>query len=229
MGLHLSSNQDLLTKVKVELIKKRDMLLGLDFGIILTLPDSEKSKVTIEPELLNLVNQSKLIYINEMIDYIYSFNNSPTPPPKEDKVKTDPFKPVIKPVFKPEAIATILDILNIYFPGQNLELKQVLETGISAEEKLFFQGSGKSLLDFFKQLMKGQFLTIAVQKDFETWASNTFEYLHQRKRNEITSKYASTIISGNDRAAKGNRLIDVVNKNGKFEIVQLEIRNREQN
>jgi len=229
MGLHLSSNQDLLTKVKVELIKKRDMLLGLDFGIILTLPDSEKSKVTIEPELLNLVNQSKLIYINEMIDYIHSFNNSPTPPPKEDKVKTDPFIPVIKPVFKPEAIETIYDILKVYFPSQNEELKQVLDTGIVPQQKLIFQGSGKTLLDFFKQLMKGQFLTIAVQEDFLIWLSNSFEYLHRRQPNDFSKKYASTIISGNGRAAKGNRLIDVENKNGKFEIVQREIRNREQN
>ena len=147
---------------------------------------------------------------------------------EKQKIQSNTHSPVIKPIFKPESIPSIFDILKGYFPPQHQQLLEVLETGIAPKEKLFFQGNGKTLLDFFKQLMKGQFLTIAVQKDFEDWVSNGFEYLHRKKRNAITPKYASKIISGNNRAAKGNRLIDVINKSGKFEILQLEIRNREQ-
>jgi ABC-type nitrate/sulfonate/bicarbonate transport system substrate-binding protein len=90
-------------------------------------------------------------------------------------------------------------------------------------------GNGNMLLDFLKQLMRGQFLTIAVQKDMEIWISQTFEYYSDGKRAAISPKYASKYISGNERAAEGNRIIDIVKENGKFKIVQLELNSREQN
>lgn len=136
----------------------------------------------------------------------------------------------IKPTFKPEAIDQILYILNSHFSEEDQQqLKAVLKTGQTPVAKLFFRDSGKTLLDFFKQLMRGQFLTIAVQKDFEIWVSNGFEFLYQGNRKSITKKYASKIISGNERAAIGNRLIDIKSECGKFVIVQLEIKNRVQN
>lgn len=227
--LHLNSNTVLLDKVKSELIKKRNILIGMDFGFMPPITNSEKTKVLTDPDLLKMINDSKRLCLTELIDYIDSFENTQTAPTLDYKTETDSPKSEIKPIFKPEAIETIFDILKVYFPSQNKELKQVLVTGIVPQQKLIFQGSGKTLLDFFKQLMKGQFLTIAVQEDLLIWLSNSFEYLHRRQPNDISKKYASTIISGNGRAAKGNRLIDVETKNGKFEIVQREIRNREQN
>jgi len=229
LSLHLSSNNILLEKVKSELLKKRNILVGMDFGFMPPIPNSEKTKVLTDPDLIKMINDSKRLCLTELIDYIDSFEDTLLSPPLDSEKGTDSPKSEIKPVFKPEAIDTIFEILKVYFPSQNEELKQVLETGIQPLQKLIFQGSGKTLLDFFKQLMKGQYLTIAVQDDFLTWLSISFEYLHLRQPNEISKKYASTIISGNSRAAKGNRLIDVESKNGKFEIIQLEIRNREQN
>lgn len=135
-------------------------------------------------------------------------------------------KPEIKPIFKAKSIDTIFEILENHFPKQESELKQVLQTGNVSKEKLLFNGSGKTLLDFFKELMKGQFLTIAVQKDFETWISKGFMFRYRNEWKPFNEKYASKIISGNERAAKGNRLINVINPNGKFEIIQLAITNR---
>ncbi len=136
----------------------------------------------------------------------------------------------IKPTFSSESIPTILHLLKDFFSAEHgILLKQILETGNMPIPKLLFHGSGKTLLDFFKQLLTGQFLVVAVQKDLEIWISGGFEYLHQRKRKKILPKYASKIISGNERAAKGNRLIDVVSKNGKFEIFQCRISSRQQN
>ena len=137
-------------------------------------------------------------------------------------------KPEISPQFKPEAIQIIFDILKPYFPNQHIELKQVLDTGNVPPVKLLFYGSGKILLDFFKQLMQGQFLTIAVQRDLEKWISKGFEFLVNNERKPFTQKYASKIISGSERAAKGNRLIDIQTTNGKLEIIQLRLKNRVQ-
>jgi hypothetical protein len=150
-------------------------------------------------------------------------------PAKTESHTTPPPKIEIKPIFKTDVIPTIYNLLKDYFPENSIALKHILETGNLNREKLFFNGNGKTLLDTFKQLMKGQFLIIAVQKDFEIWVSEGFEYFYRGNRHNITTKYASKIISGNERPAKGNRLIEVKNLNGKFEIVQLEIKNREKN
>jgi hypothetical protein len=137
----------------------------------------------------------------------------------------------IKPVFKSEKIDKIFDILKNHFPNeQHKELKNVLTSGNKPKEKLLFLGNGKTLLDFFKQLLQGQFLTIPVQRDLEKWISDGFEYWHRGKQTKFTTKYASKIISGNERASKGNRLINVDNNNnGELEIIQLKLKNREQN
>jgi hypothetical protein len=136
----------------------------------------------------------------------------------------------VKPTFKPEAIPVIFEILKTHFTeDERNSLLSVLITGDTPKAKLLFMNNGKTLLDFFKQLMKGQFLSIAVQKEMENWIAESFEFLKDGKRTSITPKYASKIISANDGAAEGNRLIDVINKDGKFKIVQLELNSREQN
>lgn len=133
------------------------------------------------------------------------------------------------PQFKKEAIPTILKLLEIWFEeGHFKQLEKLLISGVLPTEKLLFLGNGKTLFDFFKQLMLGQFLNIAVQEDLEYWISNRFEYWKRSKNNEIKPKYASSIISGNERAADGNRIIDIQKINGEFEIIQLEIKNRDQ-
>lgn len=131
------------------------------------------------------------------------------------------------PTFDEASIERIVGILKDFFPKQATQLKSTLETGEIPNPKLVFHGSGKTLLDMFKQLMKGQFLTVPVQKDLEKWIANGFEFMHQGKPKAFTEKYASKIISENDRAAKGNRLIDVKSVDGRFVIEQLEIRNRQ--
>lgn len=134
-----------------------------------------------------------------------------------------------KPFFKEDSIGEIFEILSQYFPNQKDDLLQLLNNGKRQNEKLLFMGNGKVLLDFFKQLLTGQFITIAMQKDFEAWISENFSFSFRGQPNQISLKYASKVISGNERAAKGNRLIDVKSNNGKFEIIQLAIKNREQN
>ncbi len=196
---------------------------------------SLKNKKGREEYLLNLksdlifrkeyLKPDTLLRFQQLIEFIELHNSIDFEAENSHKVKS---KMEIVPIFKTEIIPTILDLLYGFFPEQKELLKRVLETGICLESKLYFHGNGKTLLDFFKQLMKGQFLSIPVQKDFEKWVSKGFEYHYRGAKKEMTEKYASKIISGNERAAKGNRLIDVQNVNGKFEIFQLAITNRQQ-
>ena len=137
--------------------------------------------------------------------------------------------PELKPKFKTEEINKIFDILKIHFSNSQYELlKNTLKTGNLPPTKLNFNGSANVLLDFFKQLIKGHILTVTVQKDFEIWVSSCFEFFYKGKYIPIKPKYASRIMSGSERAAKGNRLINVEKINDKFEIITLELRNREQ-
>ena len=147
------------------------------------------------------------------------------------KIPNQDLEKVKSPTFKADDIPEILNILGSWFiDEQQIQLKELLtKTSMIPTSKLLFRGSGKTLLDFFKQLMKGQFLTIGVQKDLEEWISNRFEFMDGGESRKLSTKYASKIISGNERAALGNQLINVQNINGKFQIFQLPIKNREQN
>ena len=76
--------------------------------------------------------------------------------------------------------------------------------------------------------MTGQLVVVAAQADFEKWISENFVFQYQGKTKQITPKYANSTISRNLRSAKGNRLIEVILKDGEFQIVPLALKNREQ-
>jgi hypothetical protein len=161
-----------------------------------------------------------------IVDYLnILINGHSNEPLKKSEVRRHT---ITNPVFKSDFIDEINNILKIHFHNQNEGLLELLKSGDTKNEKLIFNGSGKTLLDFFKQLLKGQFLSISRQSDFELWLSNNFEFTYKGLIKTFTPKYASKIISGNERAAKGNRLIDIVEVNGIFNIKQLPIKNREQ-
>lgn len=132
------------------------------------------------------------------------------------------------PRFNPVKVKNIYEVLKMYFSAEDQpQLKKLLESGTSLNKPILFMWHGKTLLDFFKQLMKGRIVTISVQADLEKWISKNFMFFHDGKAKNFTPKNSSKIISGNERAAKGNRLIDVqIGKKGTFKIVPLEIKNR---
>jgi hypothetical protein len=137
-----------------------------------------------------------------------------------------------KPNFKVSYINQILEILQAYFPKeQHNDLKLLIENGINKGVVLDFLASGATLIDFFKQLWKGQILNIAYQAELEKWLAAYFNFIDRKGATKgVTVKYASRFISETRRAAKGNRLIDVKKKeDGTFIIEQLEITNRKQN
>lgn len=141
----------------------------------------------------------------------------------------DPPRPQIRPTFEPESINQIFDILKNYFSiEQQPRLKEILETDNNSSEKIVFKWYGKTLVDFFKQLMIGRFLFIPVKADLEKWIVSNFLYSNRQSHKKFILKGTHKIISGSERAAKGKRLIDVIDKNGKWEITLPKIENRQQ-
>jgi hypothetical protein len=181
---------------------------------------------------LNIAISSNKVYFEEYRDELEAMLQAIETPQNEviEPIKS-PVSIEFKPIFKPDAIPQIFAILKDFFVlDEQPELKTLLESGGNVEKVLLFNGAGKTLLDTFKQLLSGQFLMVSSQKDLQKWLSKNFMYLDNKSNSkQLTAKYASTIISETNRAAKGNRLIDVTEKNGKFEIIQIRIVNREQN
>ena len=104
----------------------------------------------------------------------------------------------IKPIFNPDVIETIFDVLKDFFDiKQHLLLKQLLENGNNASEYLIFLGNGNKLADAFKQLIKTNFITGCEQKELEKWICLNFKYRYRQKIKEFTLKYLNDIISTN--------------------------------
>jgi hypothetical protein len=102
------------------------------------------------------------------------------------------------PTFKPEAVEQIFEFLKDFFiPEQQGELKQVLETGGNAKDKLLFTSNGNRLADAFKQLYKTNFITGCQKKELEAWIAGNFKYfnLNRRIEKEYKLKTLNEIIS----------------------------------
>lgn len=140
-----------------------------------------------------------------------------------NEVSNKLIKDANSPRFNPDEIITIFEILKMYFSVDDQPvLNRLLTTGSYLNSPIVFRGSGTILCDFFKQLYVGQILTIAIQADLEKWISNNFLFLIKGVPTKITPKSASKIISGNLRAGKANRLINVErDKTGKLQIIKL--------
>lgn len=106
--------------------------------------------------------------------------------------------PEIKPIFKPEAIETIFDLLKDFFSQEHqVQLKQILETGNNASEQLIFLDNGNRLADAFKQLIKTDIITGCEQKELENWIYKNFKYRNRQQIKSFAPRYLNDIISTN--------------------------------
>ena len=135
------------------------------------------------------------------------------------------------PVFKKDAIDDIFNIIRDYFSIEDQPaLRNLLLTGKSNGASILFKGNGAVLCHFFKTLYSGGFIKVAVQADLERWIAFNFVYMNKLKK-EITifrPKYVSRYISETGQDKKGVHLIEIQNIGGINEIIQLQIKNREQ-
>lgn len=117
-------------------------------------------------------------------------------PPSQIKPNPEQQAPSIKPIFKPEAISTILDLLKDFFsPEHQTQLKQILETGNNASEQLIFLDTGNRLADAFKQLYDIDIITGCEKKELESWICNNFRYRFRQNIKSFTPHYLNNIIS----------------------------------
>ena len=135
--------------------------------------------------------------INE-IEVLLGFNTE-YPIETKSSLKTETSVTEIKPIFNPEAILRIFDLLKPFFiRDHQIQLKQILEIGNDATEPLIFLDNGNRLADAFKQLIKVDIITGCKQKDLENWIGRNFRYIHRKQIKSFTTRYLSDIISTNN-------------------------------
>jgi len=134
---------------------------------------------------------------------------------KELKEKDTEQKTIeLKPVLKPEAVHVVFDIIKDFFPPeQQAELKQVLETGNNANEKLLFKDKGNRLTDTFKKLYEHNFITGCTKKDLNKWITRNFLFISRNGSTEFKYDTVEKTLSRNDSPCK-EPLIEI--KNGQI-------------
>ena len=136
--------------------------------------------------------------------------------PEKRLTETEPGQKTIelKPVLKPEAVQVVFDIIKDYFPPeQQAELKQVLETGNNANNKLLFEDNGNRLTDTFKKLYEHNFITGCQKKDLINWITRNFSFIHRGKINDFILGTVERTISRNNSPCRWP-LIEI--KNGQI-------------
>ncbi len=108
-----------------------------------------------------------------------------------------------KPIFKPEMIETIFDLLKDFFSiEQQKDFKTFLETGNNVNEKLLFLDNGNRLADAFKQLKNANFITGCNQSELINCIEKNFKYRFRDKVKNYIPKYLESIISTNKELCK---------------------------
>ena len=134
-----------------------------------------------------------------------------TLPPQQTETKTQQETIEIKPVFKPEAVQIVFDIIKDFFSlEQQTELKQVIITGNKASKKLLFKGRGNRLTDTFKKLIEHDFITSCQKQDLINWIISNFNFTQQNKVKEFIYDTVEKTISRNDQPCK-SPLIEITN------------------
>jgi len=153
-------------------------------------------------------NDSKLIsqYLESYFDFIkikygYQTPESSKHPEQHSILEIDRdlnIKIKQNPIFKPETIEPIINLLKSFFhPERHNELNALLETGNDVLEPLIFLDNGNRLADAFKQLIKADIITGCDQIQLENWIFKNFKYIHRGQKRDYTQKYLNDIISTN--------------------------------
>ncbi|MCX6305597.1 MAG: hypothetical protein NT040_11565 [Bacteroidetes bacterium] len=135
-----------------------------------------------------------------------------------EKSKKAQVLPDIVPIFTPEYIPQIFDLLKGFFsqPHQD-ELLKILQTGGNASKCLLFSDSGSRLADAFKQLYDCDIIKGCQKKELENWIGQNFQYRHRDKVTKFTPRYLNDIISSNkDKCQKPILNIKLEKATGNF-------------
>ena len=117
-------------------------------------------------------------------------------PHQEIVNKTGNLRSEIKPIFKPEDVQTVYDLLKNFFIAEHQsQLYQMLKTGNDAIGSLIFLDNGNRLADSFKQLIDADIITGCQKKELENWIFRNFKYRNNQRIKDFTPRYLNDIIS----------------------------------
>lgn len=115
------------------------------------------------------------------------------------------------PIFKAEIVQNVFDTLKDFFNSKDqIELKQILETGNNTRAKLLFNGKGNKLLDTFKKLIEHQLIMGCSKQDLQEWIITNFSFLQSNTAKEFKPDTVEKTISRNGYPCK-NPLIEIRN------------------
>jgi hypothetical protein len=118
-------------------------------------------------------------------------------------------------VFTLASSEIVFGIFKTFFslPHQD-KLKNILDDGTSADEKLIFTDSGNRLTDAFKKLYENNYITGCQKKDLNSWIKENFLYTDKKVIKAFTDDYVKKGISRNFDPCK-RPLLDI--KDGKIQ------------
>jgi hypothetical protein len=136
---------------------------------------------------------------------IHQQNNiEPLPPQsREPEPSTTSIKYISKPCFKSESIENTISVLNNYFDTtQHADLKEIIETGSNATEKLLFKDNGNKLTDYFRELFNNNTITGCTKTVLINWIVDNFKFTNGSSKKDYRFDTVEKVISSKDRLCK---------------------------
>jgi hypothetical protein len=159
-----------------------------------TLLISDKNEIQLEIYFTTLLSEIIKFIENEQASFSKQIETNPVVVIKEY---------IPKPCFKTDSIEMITKDLNAFFEvNQHAQLKQIIETGGKANEKLLFRDNGNRLTDYFRRLYKEDTITGCNKKELINWIVKNFKYIYRESEKDFIFKTVEKIISGTGQPCK---------------------------
>jgi hypothetical protein len=159
-----------------------------------TLLISDKNEIQLEIYFTTLLSEIIKFIENEQASFSKQIETNPVVVIKEY---------IPKPCFKTDSIEMITKDLNAFFEvNQHAQLKQIIETGGNANEKLLFRDNGNRLTDYFRRLYKEDTITGCNKKELINWIVKNFKYIYRESEKDFIFKTVEKIISGTGQPCK---------------------------
>lgn len=121
-------------------------------------------------------------FFNRIIYFLHHSEIKTTPQPEPGKTNPSSSSAETKPIFKPEEILIIYNVLKPYFASdQQPELKKVLKTGGNTALPLFFMDNGNRIAYAFRRLKEENIITGCNKKELGAWLILNFTYKNKKR------------------------------------------------
>ena len=108
-----------------------------------------------------------------------------------------------KSILKSTCIDKVVETLKEYFHEDEQELRKVLTSNITPNQKLVFNSKATILCDFFKQLFNNKY-TVGTKKDLKNFIYETFQYKKGKTISDFSPKYIENLLTSTEITCKGS-------------------------